>query len=115
MKFKISVFLVTAVLSMCVTGFSIAAIDAPTGAQNTGTVTATTMLTAGEVRKVDLEQSKLTIKHVALENLDMPGMTMVFKVPEATLLHGRKQGDKILFRAEKGQAGFTVVALEQAK
>ncbi|MES2244926.1 MAG: copper-binding protein [Pseudomonadota bacterium] len=108
-------FFASAVLSMSATGFAIAAIDAPAGAQNTGTVTATTRLTAGEVRKVDLEQSKLTIKHEALENLGMPGMTMVFKVPEATLLQGLKQGDKILFRAEKGEAGFTVVALEQAK
>ena len=115
MKFKINVFLVTAVLSMSATGFSIAAIDAPTGAQNTGKVTATTRLTAGEVRKVDLEQNKLTIKHEALENLDMPGMTMVFRVLDARLLKDLKQGDKILFRAEKGEAGFTVVALEQAK
>ncbi|HQR97026.1 MAG: copper-binding protein [Burkholderiaceae bacterium] len=115
MKSKINVFFASAVLSMSATGFAIAAIDAPAGAQNTGTVTATTRLTAGEVRKVDLEQSKLTIKHEALENLGMPGMTMVFKVPEATLLQGLKQGDKILFRAEKGEAGFTVVALEQAK
>jgi Cu/Ag efflux protein CusF len=39
----------------------------------------------------------------------------VFKVLDARLLKDLKQGDKILFRAEKGEAGFTVVALEQAK
>ena len=115
MKSKISVLFASAVLSISATGFAIAAIDAPSGAKSTGTVTATTKLTAGEVRKVDLEQSKLTIKHEALENLGMPGMTMVFKVPDATLLKDLKQGDKILFRAEKGEAGFTVVGLEQAK
>ena len=58
---------------------------------------------------------KVTIKHEALENLDMPGMTMVFKATDSDLLKGFKQGDKILFRAEKLADGFTVVKLEHAK
>lgn len=72
-------------------------------------------LTAGEVRKVDLEQGKLTIKHEALDNLDMPAMTMVFKAADNKLLKDLKQGDKILFRAEQGVAGFVVVNVEPAK
>jgi Cu(I)/Ag(I) efflux system protein CusF len=115
MKSKINVFFASAVLSLSATEFAIAAIDAPVGAQNAGAVNAAARLTAGEVRKVDLQQNKLTIKHEALENLDMPGMTMVFKVQDASLLKDLKQGDKILFRAEKAEAGFTVVVLEQAK
>lgn len=71
---------------------------------------ATTRLTAGEVRKVDLAQGKLTVKHEALENLDMPGMTMVFQVADASLLKSVKQGDKILFRAERREAGFRAPA-----
>lgn len=74
---------------------------------------ATTRLTAGEVRKVDLARGTLTVKHEALENLDMPGMTMVFKVADASQLKCVKQGDKILFRAERDAAGFMVVGLEQ--
>ena len=69
-------------------------------------------LTAGEVRKVDLEQGKLTIKHEALDNLDMPAMTMVFKAADNKLLKDLKQGDKILLRAEQGVAGFVVVNVE---
>ncbi len=115
MKSRINVFLAATVLSLSATGFAIAATDAPSGAPSPGAVSATTKLTAGEVRKVDLEQGKLTIKHEALDNLDMPGMTMVFKVADASLLKSVKQGDKILFRAERGEAGFMVVRLEQLK
>lgn len=115
MKSRITTFLTTALLSLSATGFAIAATDAPSGVQTAVAVPATAKLTAGEVRKVDLEQGKLTIKHEALENLDMPGMTMVFKAADAKLLKDVKQGDKILFRAEKGEAGFTVVRLEQVK
>src|SRR5688572_20364432 len=33
----------------------------------------------GEVRKVDKQQGKLTLRHGPLSNLDMPAMTMVFR------------------------------------
>ena len=115
MKSNIRAFLATAVLAVSAAGFAVAATDAPSGAQSPAAVSATTKLTAGEVRKVDLEQGKLTIKHEALENLDMPGMTMVFKAADAQLLKGVKPGDKILFRAEKGEAGFMLVRLEPAQ
>lgn len=50
--------------------------------------------TSGEIKKVDVAQSKLTIKHKHIKNLDMPGMTMVFFVPDAKTLNGLKKGDK---------------------
>ncbi|WP_096699562.1 copper-binding protein [Polaromonas sp. AER18D-145] len=115
MKSSVRIFLTTALLSVSATGFAIAATDTPSGVQGAIVVPVAVKLTAGEVRKVDLEQGKLTIKHEALENLDMPGMTMVFKAADAKLLMDVKQGDRILFRAEKGEAGFTVVRLEQVK
>ena len=97
-------------------GLALAATDMPSRTTAAAALPATVVkLTVGEVRKVDLEQGKLTIKHEALENLDMPGMTMVFKASDASLLKNVKQGDKILFRAEKTDAGFMVVRLEQAK
>ncbi len=49
--------------------------------------------TKGEIKKVDMAQSKLTIKHQEIKNLDMPSMTMVFFVPDAKLLEGLKSGD----------------------
>ena len=53
--------------------------------------------TSGEIRKVDVAQSKLTIKHKHIKNLDMPGMTMVFFVPNSKTLEGLKKGDKKQF------------------
>jgi Cu/Ag efflux protein CusF len=40
----------------------------------------------GEVRKVDKEQGKITLRHGPLQNLDMPAMTMVFKVADPKVL-----------------------------
>jgi len=53
--------------------------------------------TKGEITKVDIAQSKLTIKHDEIKNLDMPSMTMVFFVPDAKTLEGLKEGDKKQF------------------
>ncbi len=50
--------------------------------------------TKGEVVKVDLAQSKVTVKHEEIKNLDMPGMTMVFFAPEKSVIEGLKEGDK---------------------
>lgn len=69
-------------------------------------------LTQGEVRKVDKDAKKLTIKHGPLKNLDMPGMTMVFQVKDDTVLDKVQVGDKVEFRAEKIDGKFTVTRLE---
>lgn len=69
-------------------------------------------LTAGEVRKVDKDARKITIKHEALENLGMPAMTMVFQVKDPAMLNQVKSGDKIKFRAEKLGGAFTVIKIE---
>ncbi|MGB7206093.1 MAG: copper-binding protein [Anderseniella sp.] len=53
--------------------------------------------TNGEVVKVDLAQSKVTVKHEEIKNLDMPSMTMVFFAPEKSIIEGLKQGDKKQF------------------
>ena len=70
-------------------------------------------MSSGEVKKVDKEAGKLTIKHGPLENLDMPGMTMVFRVQDPTMLNDLKAGDKISFVAEKVGGAITVVRLER--
>ena len=40
-------------------------------------------MAAGEIRKVDKDAKKLTIKHGEIKSLDMPPMTMVFQVKDA--------------------------------
>lgn len=68
-----------------------------------------------EVRKIDAAQAKVTLKHGEIKNLDMPPMTMVFKVKDAALLKDLKVGDKIKFAAEKIEGQYTVTKVEPAK
>jgi uncharacterized cupredoxin-like copper-binding protein/Cu/Ag efflux protein CusF len=76
---------------------------------------ATTDLTDGEVRKVDKDNKKLTLKHGPLKNLDMPGMTMVFQVRDDAMLDKVEVGDKVRFRAEKIDGKITVTSIEAAR
>ena len=69
-------------------------------------------MTEGEVRKVDKEQRKVTVKHGEIRNLDMPAMTMVFRVRDATLLDKVKEGDKVRFTAEKIEGNITITQIE---
>lgn len=71
--------------------------------------------TDGEVRKIDLEAKKLTLKHAEIKNLNMPGMTMVFQVKDPAMLTQVKTGDKVRFTAEKINGAFTVTTIEAAK
>ena len=69
----------------------------------------------GEIRRVDRDAKKITIKHGPLEKLDMPAMTMVFQVKNPALLDKVKPGDKIRFEAEKVGGGYAVTRIEPAK
>ena len=70
-----------------------------------------------EVRKIDKDAKKITLKHGPIKNLDMPGMTMVFQVKDAALLDKLAQmapGDRIKFTAEQQQGAFVVTGAEKA-
>ena len=72
-------------------------------------------LADAEVRKVDKEARKITLKHGEIRNLDMPPMTMVFQVKDPAVLDKVKQGDKVKFTAEKVNGAYTVTSIEPAK
>ncbi|MBL0141549.1 MAG: copper-binding protein [Betaproteobacteria bacterium] len=72
-------------------------------------------LTAGEVKKVDREAKKLTIKHGPIENLKMPPMTMVFRVKDPAMLDGLAPGTQIRFHAEEVEGGLLVTRLMVSK
>ncbi|MDM0052312.1 copper-binding protein [Variovorax sp. J22R115] len=76
---------------------------------------ATDELSNGEVRKVDKENARITLKHGPLNNLEMPGMTMVFKVSDNALLDTVQTGDKVRFRAEMVDGKIVVTKLEAAR
>lgn len=69
----------------------------------------------GEVKKVDKDAGKLTIKHGPLKNLDMPPMTMVFRVKDPAMLEQVKTGDKISFVADKVNGQYVVTEVEAKK
>ena len=68
-----------------------------------------------EIRKIDQDNKKITLKHGEIKNLDMPGMTMVFTVKDPAMLDSVKAGDKVTFTADKVGSTFTVMSLEKAK
>jgi Cu/Ag efflux protein CusF len=53
----------------------------------------------GEIRRLDPENKRLTIKHGEIPSLDMPPMTMVFYVSDATILNVLQVTDQIEFQA----------------
>lgn len=69
----------------------------------------------GEIRKIDREAKKLTIKHGEIKNLDMPPMTMVFQVKAVALLDNLKAGDKVRFKVVNEAGKYTVVEIQSAK
>ena len=56
---------------------------------------------------------ELTIKHGPMPNLDMPAMTMVFKLKDAAMGKGIKKGDKIKFHAEDVGGKLTIMHLKK--
>ena len=69
----------------------------------------------GEVRKVDKSAGKITLKHDAIPNLEMPGMTMVFRVKDPSVLDRLREGDKIKFAADKIDGALTVTEVQVNK
>lgn len=73
------------------------------------------MMSEGTVKKVDKAQGKLTIKHGELANLNMPPMTMVFRVSDPAMLNQVKPGDAVHFRADRMNGVLTVTRIESDK
>lgn len=71
--------------------------------------------TAGEVRKVNVAQRKITIKHEAIGNLHMPAMTMVFRTDSPSMISGLKVGDRIRFQAMTEKTVLYVTQIERAQ
>ena len=72
-------------------------------------------LSDGEIRRVDKDAKKLTIKHGPIPNLNMDSMTMVFQVKDPAMLDQVKAGDKVKFQADKIGGQYTVTKIEAVK
>ena len=71
--------------------------------------------TQGEVRKIDMTTGTVTLRHGRIENLDMPGMTMVFRAADPRQLSGLKVGDKVRFVAGLDHGALTASTIERAE
>jgi Cu(I)/Ag(I) efflux system protein CusF len=76
---------------------------------------AQTAMDDAEVRKVDKENQKITLKHGEIKNLEMPAMTMVFAVKDPAMLDNVKAGDKVQFRAVNENGKLTVTEIQATK
>lgn len=72
-------------------------------------------LTDGEVRKIDREAGKITLRHGEIKNLNMAAMTMVLRVKDAAMLEQVQVGDRIRFAADRVNGAVTVVRWEKAQ
>jgi len=69
---------------------------------------------SGEVTKIDKAGARITLKHGEIKSLDMPPMTMVYRVRPPSLMEGVAVGDRVRFVAERIDGNFTVTALAKA-
>ena len=106
--------LTAAALGLSATAFAQTTDHAAHHAPGASAAAAATAEVDGEVRKIDKEQGKLTLRHGPIQNLDMPGMTMVFKAADPAMLDQVKVGDKVKFAAENRNGALTVTAIKPA-
>lgn len=71
-------------------------------------------MTEGVVKKIDKENSKITIKHDEIKNLDMPAMTMVFQVKNKALLDKVQPGEIVKFTVIQEGGKFVITNLKSA-
>lgn len=85
---------------------------APTAAPVVTSAKSDASMAEGEVRKIDKDAKKITLKHGEIKNLDMPGMSMVFMVDDVAILKDIKTGDKVKFTADKKNGVIFVTAIQ---
>ena len=69
----------------------------------------------GEVRRVDKEAKKITLRHGPIPNLDMPAHSMVLQVRDPAMFERVKVGDKVKFEVQKVDGAFVLVSIEKAQ
>lgn len=100
-------------LAVFTAGHALAQAPAPAAGDAGQPAAASSEYSAGEVRRVDREAQKITLRHGPIPSLGMPDMTMVFRVSDPKALEGLKQGDKVRFKAAKIGGQYTLTALER--
>jgi Cu/Ag efflux protein CusF len=110
--------LITVLVSTVLYGHVLAQTAAPVTSASAATTPAAIPakdMTEAEVRKIDKDAKKVTLKHGPIKNLDMPSMTMVFQVRDMALFDKLTMGEKIMFTAEQLQGAFVVTGVEKVE
>ena len=107
--FTLGVLWTVLAVPLAVTAQGARSVDAGCAASRT---VDTGAMSEGEVRRVDTAAGKLTLRHGPLANLDMPAMTMVFRVRDPAWLRQLDVGEKVRFVAERIDGNLTVTAFE---
>ena len=75
-------------------------------------VPATALAVEGEVIKINEGAGKITLRHGPIENLDMDGMQMVFRVADPAMIALVKVGDKVSFEADRVNGAITITEIQ---
>ena len=67
-----------------------------------------------EVRKVEKEAGRLSLKHGEIKSMDMPAMTMTFRVRDKAMLDTLAVGDRVRVQVVREGGQFVIVALRRA-
>ena len=73
---------------------------------------ASTPWVEGEIRRIDATLRKITLRHGDIPNLDMPGMTMVFKLGPDVEIGTLAAGAAVRFSAELINGEYTLTRIE---
>ena len=68
--------------------------------------------TLAEIRKIDREQGRITLRHERIESLNMDSMTMVFRLAEGVSVEGFAEGAKVRFKVIKDSGRLAITELE---
>jgi Cu/Ag efflux protein CusF len=66
----------------------------------------------GEILKIDKPQQRITLRHGPIKNIDMPAMSMTFRITDPHWVDTFKVGDKVKFDADKVNGNYTITRLE---
>ena len=72
-------------------------------------------LVRGRIDDVDAPGGKITIEHEAIPNLNMDGMTMVFRAGDAAMLKAVRKGARVRFSADRVNGQLTVTRIEASR
>jgi len=67
----------------------------------------------GVVRRIDLDNNKITIRHGEIKALDMPPMTMVFVAKQPAQLKNLAPGDSVVFEAFESNGQYSVGKIQK--